>query len=172
MTGGLEPTGCSCCGKPGPFSLFWSVKECWFPPTHRHVIVTHGFCGLRCADAWWEGVQRERQKAIEAQLAEARRVGRAREIACQKEQLSYRWVSVRDELEYAELSVIGRRIRRLRMVREWTQGELAVKVGVEQPVVSKWERGKSLAALDTQKALAEAFGVDWAAIYAPEPVSA
>lgn len=37
---------------------------------------------------------------------------------------------------------LGKRIKEARRVRGWTQARLAEKLGISQPNISDWERGK------------------------------
>lgn len=41
------------------------------------------------------------------------------------------------------MPVLGERIKQLRVSREWTQGELADRIGTTKHVISTWERGKA-----------------------------
>lgn len=50
-------------------------------------------------------------------------------------------------------------IRQLREANDMTQEELAKKLGVKPPAVSKWERGLSYPRMDNVARMAEIFGV-------------
>ncbi len=50
------------------------------------------------------------------------------------------------------------KIRVLRETAEWTQAELAERIGVSEKVVSKWECGETKPSADVLPALADAFG--------------
>jgi transcriptional regulator with XRE-family HTH domain len=54
---------------------------------------------------------------------------------------------------------MGSVIRRLRMERDWTQEELAARLGVSGQAVSKWETGQSLPDISQVPTLARTFGV-------------
>lgn len=54
---------------------------------------------------------------------------------------------------------LGGRVRRLRNDREWSQAELARRVGVTQGQIAKIERGDRSARLSTAARLADALGV-------------
>lgn len=41
------------------------------------------------------------------------------------------------------MSFLGERIKQTRTLREWTQEELAKKIGTTKHVISNWERGKA-----------------------------
>lgn len=41
------------------------------------------------------------------------------------------------------MSVLGERIKQMRVSREWTQEELANRIGTTKHVISNWERGKA-----------------------------
>ena len=43
---------------------------------------------------------------------------------------------------HGEVSVVGARIRALRMARGWSQGQLAVRSGVDRKLISKLETGR------------------------------
>ena len=53
---------------------------------------------------------------------------------------------------------ISDRIKVLRDERGWTQTDLAVKVGTDQPTVSDWERGATEPSFTSIRGLARAFG--------------
>ena len=55
-------------------------------------------------------------------------------------------------------------IRRLREERGWAQLDVAVRLGVNQGVVSKWERGLAVPQRGRQQALAQIFGISADAI--------
>lgn len=50
-------------------------------------------------------------------------------------------------------------IRQLREANDMTQEELAKKLGVKPPAVSKWERGLAYPRMDNVARMAEIFGV-------------
>ena len=54
---------------------------------------------------------------------------------------------------------MGGIIRRLRMERDWTQEELAARLGVSSQAVSKWETGQSLPDISQVPQLARTFGI-------------
>ena len=54
---------------------------------------------------------------------------------------------------------MGSVIRRLRVERDWTQEELALRLNVSGQAVSKWETGQSLPDISQVPALARTFGV-------------
>lgn len=54
---------------------------------------------------------------------------------------------------------LGAKIRQLRQARDWTQAELAAKVGVHQKQVSSYERGGSYPTTEVLIKLAQAFDV-------------
>ena len=55
--------------------------------------------------------------------------------------------------------MLGDRIRKLRRERDWTQRDLAEKVGVDYKNVSNYEVGRLVPSLKTLQRLADAFGV-------------
>lgn len=58
------------------------------------------------------------------------------------------------------MSPLGFRIRELRLARQWSQAQLAEKVGVRQATISGLETGRTRRVdLDTIDALARALGV-------------
>ena len=57
------------------------------------------------------------------------------------------------------MSSFGTRIKRLRQEKDWTQVELAQKVGVHQKQISAYERGVNVPSTDALIKLAEVFGV-------------
>lgn len=58
------------------------------------------------------------------------------------------------------MSEIGKVIRQARRDREWTQTELAQKVGVGTPYLSKIEQGKETPGEPLMRRLASALGLD------------
>ncbi|HUY85086.1 MAG TPA: helix-turn-helix transcriptional regulator [Candidatus Dormibacteraeota bacterium] len=54
---------------------------------------------------------------------------------------------------------IGKRIRRLRKDRGWTQADLAAKTGLQTNTIARLERGKNRPADPSLEQLAKAFGV-------------
>ena len=58
-----------------------------------------------------------------------------------------------------EQQSMGSVIRRLRMERDWTQEELAARLGVSGQAVSKWETGQSLPDISQVPQLARTLGV-------------
>ncbi|RTZ97562.1 MAG: transcriptional regulator [Deltaproteobacteria bacterium] len=56
-------------------------------------------------------------------------------------------------------SAFPERLRRLRRERDWSQGQLANKVGIDIQRISKYERGLSNPPLETLAHIARAFGV-------------
>ena len=57
------------------------------------------------------------------------------------------------------------KIRALRENAEWTQAELAERVGVSEKVVSKWECGETKPSAEVLPALADAFGISIDALF-------
>lgn len=55
--------------------------------------------------------------------------------------------------------MLGEKIRRLRESREWTQAELARKVGVTKSAISTYELGNRTPSADVVCGFAKAFGV-------------
>lgn len=55
--------------------------------------------------------------------------------------------------------MIAEKIKNLRKQNNWTQEDLAAKLGVKQPQLNRWETGKTLPALDALKKLSKLFGV-------------
>jgi len=53
----------------------------------------------------------------------------------------------------------GRRLRKLRESRGWTQSYMAVHTGIGRPHISNLETGKKEAGLRTLEILADAFGI-------------
>jgi transcriptional regulator with XRE-family HTH domain len=58
-----------------------------------------------------------------------------------------------------DAETIGRRIRRYRQSRGWTQKELAAKTGVHLNQVHAWEKGLHVPAVQRRPRIAGAFGV-------------
>jgi len=54
---------------------------------------------------------------------------------------------------------MGARVRQLRELNDWTQGELAVRVGVSGSFIGHIERGEKKASVDTVVALCNALEV-------------
>jgi transcriptional regulator with XRE-family HTH domain len=52
--------------------------------------------------------------------------------------------------------IIGKNIAAKRKEREWTQKELAEKVGVNQIQISRWENGKHLPTIEQFVSIADA----------------
>ncbi len=50
-------------------------------------------------------------------------------------------------------------IRELREARGWTQADVALRLGVHESMVSRWDRGKRVPRARTQQRLAVLFGV-------------
>lgn len=55
---------------------------------------------------------------------------------------------------------LGPEIRRARERRGWTQEELALEMGTDQSIISKWERGMRVPDLATLQRLATVLGYD------------
>lgn len=64
-----------------------------------------------------------------------------------------------DEQKQATRDRIGLRIYQLRMLKEWSQEELARRSGLQRTHVSRIEAGKYAVTLETIQAIAEAFGM-------------
>lgn len=64
-----------------------------------------------------------------------------------------------DNISVNEKESMGSVIRRLRMERDWTQEELAARLGVSGQAVSKWETGQSLPDISQVPTLARTLGV-------------
>ncbi len=62
--------------------------------------------------------------------------------------------------------IVGARLRELRTDRGWTQAEAAENCGVQQPVWSKWERGKQVP--ENKESVLAAFGIKWGELFAVE----
>jgi transcriptional regulator with XRE-family HTH domain len=60
-------------------------------------------------------------------------------------------------------------IRRLRLAKGWTQGELAAAIKVQQPAISHIENGRANPALLFLEDLAAALGVPFVELFAPPP---
>lgn len=60
-------------------------------------------------------------------------------------------------------------LKELRKEKEWTQGQLAEKIGVSQCAISFWESGRSQPSDETSEKIAELFGVYPDDIDIPEP---
>ena len=54
---------------------------------------------------------------------------------------------------------IGLRIYRLRMLKEWSQEELARRAGLQRSHISRIEAGKYAVTIETIQAIAEALGM-------------
>lgn len=65
--------------------------------------------------------------------------------------------------ESATAAIVGARLNELRTQRGWTQAEAASHCGVQQPVWSKWERGKQVP--ENREPVLAAFGVRWPELY-------
>ncbi len=66
---------------------------------------------------------------------------------------------MKDKISMQDGESMGGVIRRLRMERDWTQEELAARLGVSSQAVSKWETGQSLPDISQVPTLARTFGV-------------
>ena len=62
--------------------------------------------------------------------------------------------------EEAESYIFMNPVRRERLDREWTQQELARRLGVKQATVAKWERQGAVYRKRTREKLAKVFAVD------------
>ncbi len=60
------------------------------------------------------------------------------------------------------------RLSRLRKQKGWSQGELAERVGVEQPTVQRWESGAREPKFEQLFKLAEIFGIEPGALLDPD----
>jgi transcriptional regulator with XRE-family HTH domain len=62
-----------------------------------------------------------------------------------------------------DMNKTGKRIKRLRIEKGWSQDELGKKLGLDQGTISKMERGESDPTAKTLRMLKEIFGVntDW-----------
>jgi transcriptional regulator with XRE-family HTH domain len=56
-------------------------------------------------------------------------------------------------------NTFGERMFTIRKARNWSQPELAQKVGTSAPVISRYERGASLPSIDAAKRIADALNV-------------
>lgn len=63
------------------------------------------------------------------------------------------------------------KLKDLRQLRGWSQGQLALKIGVEANRVSKYERGVMLPTLELLVRIADAFGVSIDTLLRDEPLS-
>ena len=65
----------------------------------------------------------------------------------------------------------GKRLRRLRRKKGWSQVDLAEKLGVHRMTLSRWEAGKGDPPLEVATSMSEIFGVDpdWLFEVDPEP---
>lgn len=61
-------------------------------------------------------------------------------------------------------------IRTLREINDMTQEELAKRLGVKPPAVSKWERGLTYPRTENVVKMAEIFGVGMSVVMGLEPV--
>ncbi|MDO5764722.1 MAG: helix-turn-helix transcriptional regulator [Elusimicrobiales bacterium] len=61
-------------------------------------------------------------------------------------------------------------IKELREQHDMTQEDLAKKIGVQFPAVSKWERGITYPLMDKVIAMAEVFGVSTDVVLGLQPV--
>lgn len=59
----------------------------------------------------------------------------------------------------AEAATFGELVRLVRLVQGVSQTALAARIGVTQPVVSKWEKGTSAPQEETVRRVADALGV-------------
>jgi transcriptional regulator with XRE-family HTH domain len=67
---------------------------------------------------------------------------------------------MRDSLTLGRMSkVVADNVRRLRKSRDWTQAELAARVGISLGALGQIERGEVDPALSTAQAIADVFGV-------------
>lgn len=64
-----------------------------------------------------------------------------------------------DEQKQQTRDRIGLRIYQLRMLKEWSQDELARRSGLQRSHISRIEAGKYAVTLETIQAIAEAFGM-------------
>lgn len=62
-------------------------------------------------------------------------------------------------------------IRTLREAHNMTQEELAKRLGVKPPAVSKWERGLTYPKMENVFKMAEIFGVSMGVVMGKEPIS-
>ena len=54
---------------------------------------------------------------------------------------------------------IGEKIRQLRREKDWSQGQLAIKLGISERHISRYENEKFTPSASTLKKIAEVFGV-------------
>lgn len=54
---------------------------------------------------------------------------------------------------------MAERLKRLRQEREWSQDDLAARIGVNRSTISHWEKGKRVPPLDMAEKLSLVFGV-------------
>ena len=54
---------------------------------------------------------------------------------------------------------IGEKIRQLRREKDWSQGQLAIKLGISEKHISRYENEKFTPSASTLKKIAEVFGV-------------
>lgn len=73
-----------------------------------------------------------------------------------------------DNIPMNEKENMGGVIRRLRMEKDWTQEELALRLNVSGQAVSKWETGQSLPDISQVPALARTLGVTTDALFGME----
>ncbi len=137
-----EAHSCEHCGNP-PDRTVVTVET-----NEREGAASWTFCGQVCYTAWTKA--RPRHALYGAVMS----------------------FHVEERPYYAELPEIGRRLRKLRDERGWTQTVAANRCGVGQAAWSKWETGKQLALEAQQKAIAAAFEVAWDAIFGASPQSA
>lgn len=62
-------------------------------------------------------------------------------------------------LRQGVVMVIGERVKKLRQEHQWTQAELAERLGIKQKQISAYERGINLPSTDVLIKLAETFDV-------------
>ena len=55
--------------------------------------------------------------------------------------------------------MLAEKIYQLRKAKNWSQEDLAAKIGVSRQSVSKWERGEALPDLERMISLSDVFGV-------------
>lgn len=63
----------------------------------------------------------------------------------------------------------GKRLRRLRRKKGWSQVDLAEKLGVHRMTLSRWEAGKGDPPLEVAASMSEIFGVDPAWLFEVDP---
>lgn len=68
------------------------------------------------------------------------------------------------------MEVRAMNIKQLREQRDMTQEELAKRLGVKPPAVSKWERGLTYPIMDKVIAMAEVFGVSTDVVMGLAPI--